>query len=61
MTVPVGAKGADRLVRVTIEPAESDPTEGNEYRDWLRNIAGTWQGDFERPSQGLAEEREPLS
>ena len=27
----------------------------------LETMAGTWQGEFERPPQGEYEEREPLS
>jgi len=61
VTVSVGSANADRQVRVTIEPADESPAEADEYRNWLRTVAGKWQGDFERPLQGLAEQREPLS
>jgi hypothetical protein len=61
VSVPVGPADADRQVRVTIEPADEAPAGSVEYRDWLRDVAGKWQGDFERPLQGSAEEREPLS
>ena len=32
-----------------------------EWHAWVDSMAGTWQGEFERPAQGEYEEREPLS
>ena len=60
LDVPVGPADADREVQVTIEPKEPRP-EQQSHADWLRGIAGTWQGDFQRPPQGTIEQREPLS
>jgi hypothetical protein len=60
LTVPVDEADADRNVRVTIEPTEP-LGEKQPYPDWLRMIAGRWQGEFERPAKGPIEEREPLS
>jgi hypothetical protein len=60
VTVPVGTDDADREVRVTIEPAELADPAAEGYSDWLRSVAGQWQGEFERPPQGTSEEREPL-
>ena len=51
------ADDANREVKVIIETI---PT----AEEWARGIletAGTWEGDFERPDQGVLEEREPMS
>ena len=62
LTLPLGADEAGRDVRVTIEPVvRENKMTSDEWRSWVQSIAGSWQGDFERPSQGDLEEREPLS
>ena len=51
------ANDANREVKVIIEPI---PTP----EEWAQRIlanAGTWQGDFVRPDQGVLEERDPMS
>jgi hypothetical protein len=62
LSVPVGLEEADKEVQVTVEPcaAKAAMTQ-EEWRTWVDSMAGTWQGDFERRSQGEYEEREPLS
>ncbi len=62
LSVPVGLAEADKEVQVTVEPlATRKPMTQEEWRAWVDSMAGTWQGDFERPPQGDYEEREPLS
>ena len=62
LTLPLGADEAGRDVRVTIEPVvRENKMTSDEWRSWVQSIAGSWQGDFKRPSQGDLEEREPLS
>lgn len=59
--IPIGAAQANREVKVTIEPLADRPQETpEEYRAWVRSMAGSWQGDFERPEQGEFETRDPL-
>jgi hypothetical protein len=55
-------KEAGRDVRVTIEPVgpKKELTQ-DEWRAGILATTGGWQGEFERPSQGTLEEREPLS
>jgi hypothetical protein len=60
LAIPVGEADADRNVRVTIEPTDL-PDDKQSYPEWLRTIAGKWQGEFARPPNGQLEEREPLS
>ncbi len=59
--VPLGEKEANREVRVTIEPATSPALQSRQdYLAFLQATAGAWQGDFERPEQGLYEMRDPM-
>ncbi len=59
LDVPLGPEQAGREVQVVIESA-ARPLTAAEYATWVRSMAGAWQGDFERPSQGEYEHREPL-
>jgi hypothetical protein len=61
LSVPVGLAEADKEVQVTVEPLAKNPMTQDEWRAWVDSMAGTWQGEFERPPQGEYEEREPLS
>lgn len=56
LTVPLGATEADREVRVTIE-AVTKPASQDEWRQRVLELAGSWQGDLERPEQGEYEPR----
>ena len=60
LDVPLGPEQAGREVQVVIEPVPKRMTQA-EYAAWVQSMAGTWQGDFERPPQGTYEEREPLA
>lgn len=51
VSVPVGVADADKEVRVTIDPTGPNGAAPGEYIDWLRNIAGRWEGEFARPPQ----------
>jgi hypothetical protein len=55
--VPLGSEDANRDVLVTIAPS-ADSAAGEPYSDWLKTVAGKWQGDFQRPPKELLEERE---
>ena len=61
LELPLGISEAGRGVRVTVEPDEPRAMTPEEWRAWVLAMAGTWQGDFERPEQGELEVREPLS
>ena len=63
LAVPMGVAEADREVEVTIKPAASEldhSIEQQEWRQFLRETAGAWQGDFVRPDQGDYEQRDEL-
>ena len=62
LSLPVGLEEANKEVQVTVEPVEyKNSMTQEEWRAWVDSMAGTWQGDFERPPQGEYEEREPFS
>jgi hypothetical protein len=62
LSVPVGLEEAEKDVQVTVEPCvPKKPMTREEWHAWVDSMAGTWQGDFERPTQGEYEEREPLT
>jgi hypothetical protein len=62
VVLPLGPGEANREVRVTVEPIvkKSVDMTQEEWAAWVDAMAGTWQGDFERPPQGEFEERDPL-
>lgn len=64
LPLPLMPAIANRDVRITVETIGEPPpmTEEQwaEWRAWVRKMAGSWQGDLERPPQGDYEEREPL-
>jgi len=62
LDLPVGIDEAEQDVQVTVEPCGPPHSISQEaWQAWVDSMAGTWQGDFERPPQGDYEEREPLS
>jgi len=61
LAVPVGPADADREVQVTVEPVDPPALSPDEWQRRILEMAGKWQGDFERPSQGEYEQRESLS
>jgi hypothetical protein len=63
ITVPIGKADADREVEVTIEAAEPKNGAALQREDWRQFVsetAGAWQGDLERPEQGEYEQRDEL-
>ncbi len=61
LTVPLGVADADREVEVTIEAVTSNPPLSSSTEEWqqfVRETAGAWQGELERPSQGDYEHRD---
>ena len=63
LTVPMDALDAGREVQVTIEPADSNvssTSQQEEWRQFIRETAGAWKGDLERPDQGDYEKRDEL-
>lgn len=60
VTLPLGAQEADQEVQVTVEPLTAKAVPDAAWAVWVESMAGSWQGDFERPPQGQAEERDPL-
>lgn len=62
LAVPFGRDQAGQDVQITVEPSRDLPFHAREdWRSWVTSLAGSWQGDFERPPQGDYEIREPLS
>ena len=62
LDLPLGEAEAGRDVRVTVETFEPKTTlTPEDWRAWVLSMAGSWQGDFERPDQEILEDREPLS
>jgi hypothetical protein len=59
LTVPMGELAAGREVQVTIDPA-GPPMTQEEWRKFVLETAGSWQGELERPEQGEYEQREEL-
>ena len=61
----LGEEFANKFVRVTVEsvqpPPNDSPLTDEERAELLKNLAGKWLGDFERPPQGDYERREELS
>ena len=63
LDVPIGVADADSEVEVTIEPVVTQqPTraEQTEWRQFVLETAGAWQGDLERHPQGEFEVRDEL-
>lgn len=62
LTLTLPPENAGQDVRITIESATRKVAmTQDEWRAWVAGMAGTWQGEFERPPQGEYEERESLS
>ncbi|HTU20544.1 MAG TPA: hypothetical protein VMG10_20955 [Gemmataceae bacterium] len=61
----LGEEYANKFVRVTVEgvgPASGDaPLSDEEWSKRVKDLAGKWLGEFERPPQGEYEQREELS
>ncbi len=52
LSLPLGMSEADHEVRVTVEPvATHTATSQSEWKAWVDAMAGSCQGDFERPPQ----------
>lgn len=63
LSLPVGLADAGEDVQVTVESYGPQPnrTQTPEaWRSWVQEMAGSWQGGFERSPQGDYEERESL-
>ena len=61
LALPVGVEEADKEVQITVEPiTPKKAMTQEEWEAWVDSMAGSWQGDFERPPQGELEERDPL-
>jgi hypothetical protein len=62
LLLPLGLAEADHEVRVTVEPLVTPDTHSPaEWAAWVDSMAGSWQGDFERPDEADYEQRESLS
>jgi hypothetical protein len=62
LTVPIGAENANREVEVIIkaEAKEGIEAEPTQWRKFVAETAGAWQGELERPEQGDYEQRDAL-
>jgi hypothetical protein len=57
VNLPVGTEDAEQEVQVTVESVS--PRRSNmppDYAACVDGLAGSWQGDFERPPQGELDE-----
>jgi hypothetical protein len=62
LSLPDGLAEADHEVQITVESlGEKTPVPQAKCCDWVDSMAGSWEGEFQRPPQGEYEEREPLS
>ena len=51
LSVPVGLDEAENEVQVTVESVTpTAPMSKTEWSAWGDPLAGSWQGDFERPA-----------
>lgn len=60
VTLPLGATDANREVQVVVSPVAPKPMTQDEWKAWVLSMAGSWQGEFERPPQGEFEQRDPF-
>lgn len=61
LAVSVGADAANRDVRVTVEPIAAGLLSSKDWQDFVWATAGSVTDEsFERPPQGMFEERNPL-
>ncbi len=60
--IPLGKEDADRDVRVTIDPVEvgPPPLTQEEWRRFVMETAGAWQGDLNRPEPLEFEQRDEM-
>ncbi len=56
LALPEGAR-----VHLRVEEENGSSAKSTDYNTWLDNLAGRWQGEFMRGSEGDFETREPLS
>ncbi len=62
LSLPLGLSEANHDVRITVESLSSPKANSSsEWEVWVDEMAGSWEGTFERPAQGEFEERNPLS
>jgi hypothetical protein len=61
MTLPLGVANANRVVQITVELVGPPAMSQEEWRRFVMETGGKWQGEFERPERGEYEQREPLS
>jgi hypothetical protein len=60
VSVPLGESEANREVKLTIESASTKPMTHEERSTLIASLAGSWQGEFERPESLEPEERDSL-
>lgn len=60
LDLPLGVGAANQEVQITVEPVHRNAMTQEEWEAWVRSLAGTWQGEFERMPQEEYEDREPL-
>jgi hypothetical protein len=63
LSVPIGQSEADRPVQVTIQPADAIGTKKlakDEWRRFVAETAGAWEGELARPAQEQFEARDEL-
>ncbi len=60
--VPIGKEDADREVQVTIDPVREDSPSmtREEWRQFVMETAGAWQGDLKRPEPLEYEQRDEM-
>jgi hypothetical protein len=60
--IPMGNDDADREVQVTIDPVRPGPSPRSqqEWHQFVRETAGSWQGELDRPESLEYEQRDEL-
>jgi hypothetical protein len=62
LMLPLGLAEADHEVRVIVESVATEAViRQEEWEAWVDAISGSWQGDFERPTQADYEQRAAFS
>jgi len=53
LALPIGMEEANKEVQVTVEAALPIPVSQEAWQQLILSTAGKWQGEFERPEQGV--------
>ncbi len=60
LDLPMGVNAAETEVRVIVEPNGQANHPAQSWHDFVESLAGSWQGDYERPASLAFERRSTL-